>query len=412
MTVSLPVNSEIPSHVPPELVKAFSHISSPGMLPAPGACPYKAIQQLHDGPDIFYSPGLGRMLEGNWVVTRNKHMLEILSNSTNFSSKGTAGVSHLLGESWDMIPLEIDPPNHAKYRKFLNPLFTLSRVEMMSDNISDICVQLIDDIQKKGECEFVGDFSRRFPVRVFMDLMGMPMEDYSTILSWEEKILHSSDIVVRIQGAREIQKYLSELLENRRISPKDDVLSMIATGEVGGEPMTELEQFSMSLFLFVAGADTVASTLGYIFRYLATHAQEQQWLLEDMTRIPVAVEEWLRVYSVVPTSRRVTHDIEVGGVLMKKGDLLSVPLALGNYDEEAFENAGEIKLDRNPNRHIAFTHGAHNCLGSKLARREIITAIEEWIQRMPNFRVPDDRPAVARGGAVFGVDEMHIVWDK
>jgi cytochrome P450 len=405
----------IPAHVPAELVREFSHMSSPGMLPEPGACPFRKIQGLYDGPRIYWCPPIDRMLEGNWVITRSEDMRAILRDPETFSSRGIAGFSHLLGETWDMIPLEVDPPDHQKYRTFLNPLVDPGRIMAMADSIRSVCVELIEDINQKGSCEFIGDFARRFPVRIFMQLMGMPLQDYHTILKWEDMILHSPDMEVRIEGAHAIRDYLVRLLEAREarpgpVRPEDDLLTHIAKGEVEGRPMTATEQLSTSLFLFVAGLDTVASALGYIFRYLATHPDQQRWLREDTGRIPTAMEELYRAFAVVVTSRRVTRDVEIAGVQIKQGDSVSLPLALANYDPEAVPKAAEIDLERRPNAHATFSLGPHRCLGTHLARKEVAIAVEEWLRRMPGLRLVPGTEAVARGGAVFGVDEMHLAW--
>src|SRR5690606_11706763 len=123
---------------------------------------------------------------------------KILGDTESFSSWAIAGFSHLLGEPWDMIPLEVDPPHHMKYRALLNPLFSPPRIKEMCTKIRSLDVELIVGIQNKGNCEFIEDFARRFPVRIFMELMGIPIEDYDTILEWENMILHSPDMEVRI----------------------------------------------------------------------------------------------------------------------------------------------------------------------------------------------------------------------
>jgi len=401
----------IPAHVPPELVKQWNNFTSPGMAAAAGNDPYAAMRELLSGPRIFYSPVSGRLDTGNWVVTRAEDMRRILQDSASFSSKAIAGFSHLLGETWDMIPLEVDPPAHEKFRAVLNPLFTPKRINEMSVKVRATAVELIEGFQRDKHCEFVEAFGRRFPVLIFMQLMGIPLEDYHRILDWEDQILHSTDMEVRVKGAHAIAAYLEEMLAARKQEPQDDLFTIIANAVVEGRPMTDTECLSMSLFLFVAGLDTVASSLGYQFAWLAQHPQAQIYLRENPDRIPTAVEELIRAFSVVITSRKVVRDVEVGGVLMKAGDSVSLPLGLANYDPEAFANADQIDLTRSPNLHIGFTVGPHRCLGSSLARREIILAVEEWTQRIPNFRLAEGKAPVARGGAVMGVDELRLVWD-
>lgn len=403
--------SGVPAHVPPELVRNFSHFTSPGMLPEPGACPYRTMQKLHEEPRIFYAPAEGRMLSGNWVITRAEDQRRILQDTDTFSSYQIAGFAQLLGESWGMIPLEIDPPDHAKWRTLLNPLFTPRRIEQMTNGIRDVAVELIEEIRAQKRCEFVQDFARRFPVRIFMQLMGLPLKDYGRIMAWEEEILHSPDMNVRVRGAQSIRVYLEELMAESERNPNDSLMSYVCNGSVEGRPLEQWEKLSICLFLFVAGLDTVASSLGYQFRYLAQHPEVQTLLRNEPERIPTAVEELIRAFSVVVTSRKVTQDVEVGGVQLKKGDVVSLPLGLANYDPEAFDRAAEVDLGRTPNRHLGFTVGPHRCIGSNLARKELVVAIEEWTQRIPNFRVVPGTEPIARGGAVFGVDRLELVWD-
>jgi cytochrome P450 len=409
--MSQALNGNIPAHVPPELVHNWNQFNSPGMLPAPGNDPYEVIKDLQKQPRVFYALQTGRMVSGNWVVTRADDMRRILTDTDTFSSRAIAGFSQLLGESWDMIPLEVDPPDHAKYRMLLNPLFTPKRINEMTDKMRAVTIELIENVREQQHCEFIEAFARRFPVRIFMQLMGMPDADYDMILDWEHEILHADDIEVRMHGAQSIRVYLLELLADRQRAPRDDMLSLIANGSVENRPLTQTEQLSTALFLFVAGLDTVASTLGFHFRYLAEHPQVQQQLRDHPEQIPAAVEELMRVFSVVVTSRKVIRDVKIAGVQMKAGDVVSLPLGAANYDPAAFDNPGEINLQRSPNLHMGFTVGPHRCIGSNLARRELALAIEEWTRRVPNFRPAPGHPPIARGGAVFGVDELQLVWD-
>ena len=405
------IAQSIPAHVPPELVFDWNHFSSAGMLPSPGNDPYAAMRELHKGPRIFYSPHYGRFDTGYWVVTRAEDMRKILQDSASFSSKVIAGFSLLLGETWDMIPLEVDPPNHEKYRALLNPLFTPKRMNEMSKGVRDVVIELIEGFKANKRCEFVEDFGRRFPVRIFMQLMGIPLSDYETILRWEDQILHSPDMDERVKGACAIRDYLVAALQDRKAHPQDDLFTVISNAQIEGRPITDTEALSMSLFLFVAGLDTVASSLGFQFAWLAQNPEAQTYLRENPDRIPTAVEELIRAFSVVITSRKVVKDVEIGGVLMKAGDVVSLPLGLGNYDPAAFDNADQIDLQRSPNLHIGFTVGPHRCLGSNLARREIVLAVEEWVNRVPNFRLAKGTLPVARSGAVMGVDELQLEWD-
>jgi len=162
----------------------------------------------------------------------------------------------------------------------------------------------------------------------------------------------------------------------------------------------------------MAGLDTVASQLSYIFRHLATDEADRRAIVADPGRIPNAVEELLRYYSIVRVGRRVTRDTDFHGCPMKAGDMVAMPLAFASMDEEAFADAGEIDIDRSVFGNLAFGAGPHRCLGSHLARRELIVAVEEWHKRIPHYRVTEgEQPLEHSGGGVAGLDYLPLSWD-
>jgi cytochrome P450 len=167
----------------------------------------------------------------------------------------------------------------------------------------------------------------------------------------------------------------------------------------------------MTVLLFIAGLDTVAAGIGFDFSYLARHPEDQQRLRSEPALIRNAIEELLRAYSTVQMIRTVTRDTEFGGVRMKQGDLVCCPSQIGNRDPREFPDPDRIDLTRNANRHMAFAYGVHRCLGSHLARRELIASLEEFLARVPPFRIREGTEPVAHGGFVFGVESLHLRWD-
>ena len=174
--------------------------------------------------------------------------------------------------------------------------------------------------------------------------------------------------------------------------------------------MTDDEVLGMCFLVFIAGLDTVTSMLGFHFLHLATHPKDQQRLRENPALIPDAVEELLRAYAIVNGRRRVTKDIEIGGIQMKAGDFVMVSALLGNTDETAFPNPGVVDFDRQDKRHMTFNLGPHRCAGSNLARRELILAIEEWLKRVPSFSAVDQDKIAVRPSGVMGLDNVMLRW--
>jgi cytochrome P450 len=182
---------------------------------------------------------------------------------------------------------------------------------------------------------------------------------------------------------------------------------------VDGRALTDDEVFGICFLLFLAGLDTVTSSLGFHFMHLARHPEQQAELRAHPERIPQAVEELLRAYSIVNMRRTVTRDITIGEATMKRGDFVIISTELGNLDPEQFNDPTRVDFNRADTNvpHMAFAYGVHRCLGSHLARRELRIAIELWLKAVPPFRMAPGRPVRVRAAGVFGVEDLHLEWD-
>jgi len=382
--------------------------------PLAAQCPYQAAAKLHEGPDIFFNvtdeAHLGRA-GGSWVVTRYELQREVLQDAVTFSSHGISGFSGLLGEDWPLVPLELDPPEHMKFRMLLNPLFAPAKINALEPSVRQAAADLIEKVRSEGGCEFMEAFGRPFPVGVFMRLMGLPLEEMPTFLQWEDGLLHGRDPAQRISAARSIKDYLLTLIAKRRARPTDDLVSFAVTSQIDGQPLSDEAVLGICYLFFVGGLDTVAATLGFTFRALAQQPELQRQLRADPDLIPDAVEEMVRAHGVVTTSRYVTRDIEFHGVQLRRGDRVSVPFGLASRDPSEYPEPNKIDFARGNTRNISFSAGPHRCIGSHLARREFKIALEEWMVRVPEFRLaPDEEPRVHATG-VWGVDRLCLVWD-
>ena len=398
----------IPSHVPADRVSNFSIHEDPNMA----KCPFTAATRAHAGPDVVWSPFSRRASgpDGSWVVTRAEDMRTVLGHPDRFSSKGISGFSQLIGDSWDMLPLEIDPPMHTKFRTILNPILYPRVVSSMVAGVVARANELLDRIVEQGHCEFMSAFGRPFPVSIFMQLMGLPAEQMPTFLAWEAGLLHGKDMETRRAAAVEIRDYLRTLAEESRAAPRDDLASLVVTVTVDDRPWTDDEVMGALYLFFVGGLDTVASSLGWFFHYLATHPDQQQWLRENPAEIPHAVEELVRRFSVVVTNRRCVADTELGGVTIKAGDWVTVPFALGSLDPREFDDPMTVDFQRKGVRHFGFAFGPHFCIGSHLARREMAVALAEWLRRVPQWRLKPGAPVIQHGGGVFGIEHLELEW--
>jgi cytochrome P450 len=409
--IEIPESFEAPPHVPPELVRnyAFTHTFDSNILDDPFSQTVRAFDG--DVPPIFYAPGLTIQREkGSWVVTRYRDIKRVYTESDTFSNEGAAGFQYLVGETWPMIPLAIDPPEHRKYRNFLDPWFSPKAVDAMEPKIRANANELIDGFSDRGACDFSYDFGRVFPVRIFLELMGLPFSKFEDFLTWEYSILHSGgDRGKVIFGVQSALDYLRTFIADTKRAPRDDLASYIVNGRIEGRPLTDDEIIGMVFFLWVGGLDTVAATLSLIFRRLALFPEVQQHLRDDPGLIPNAVEEFLRVQPIVNSSRWAKKDTELCGVKIKAGDYVTCLNMAGNFDPEEFACPRELRLDRKPIRHFTLAGGPHRCMGSHLARRELRVALEEWLRRIPPFRLQPDADRTVFPGLI-AAPSLPITW--
>lgn len=400
-----------PAHVPPHLIQELDLWAE---LTARGEQAYTWAATLHQStPPVFWVPRLA-FLPGCWVPRRMEDLRRILQDPETFSSEGLTPYPQMLGENWRLAPLEVDPPEHAKYRALLNPLFTPKKVNALNGDVRQLAGELIDALAPAGRCDFNMDFAKPFPTLIFLKLMGWPLEDRPLFQHWTQTLIKSIDPEVVIENAREITGWIRARIAERRLNPNDDFTSYLLASQIDGRPLTDDEMLGINFLIFIGGLDTVTSTLGLMFCHLARHPEQQAQLRADPTLIPAAVEELLRSYSVVNMRRTVTRDVQVGAAPMKKGDLVLISTELANLDPEVFPRPAEVDLHRSDTQrapHMAFSNGVHRCVGSHLARRELQVALELWLNKVPPFRIAEGTEPRFTAYGVFGMEDLHLEWD-
>lgn len=399
----------VPDHVPETLVGQFNLFTAPGMAPTPMGDPHAAIGMLLSGPPIFFAPGNTRNGEGTWVVVRAEDQRHVLQDGVTFSSNRNI-FSSALGEDWPMIPLEIDPPAHGHWRSLLNPLLSPRRVMHLEPIVRQRAVDLIEGIKARGtSCDVMQDFCFPFAVSIFLQFLGIGWERLHEFVDWANDLLHGTP-EQRTAAARTIVAFLDDLRDLRRQEPTDDFMTFVTQAEIEGRPLTDLEVRGMAVLLFIAGLDTVAAAIGFDLYYLAQNIEQQNSLRAEPDRILLAAEEMLRAFPTVTPVRRATRDVEIHGVLIRAGDLIACPSMTANRDPKEFSDPDQIILGREDNRHVAFAYGPHRCLGSHLARREIVIGLEEWLARIPEFHIKSGSTPMTHGGFVFGVENLMLDW--
>lgn len=392
----------IPQYVPADRVYDFDFISdveSGGLHDA-----YTALHE-HAG-DVFYTPRNG----GHWMVTRMAEAKVVMTNPDIYSS-----VDSLPQLPWPLPqvrlpPQDMDAPEHIRYRLLLLNFLAPKQVKKLEPQIRELVVRLIDPVLSKRNTEFVADIAVPFPVKTFMSMMHMDMARYSEFVRWANGILGSRTAIQRLLPFLRMTRYLKSLIRSRRKAPSDDPVSMLLAAEVDGQKLTDKRVLELCNLLFLAGLDTVTNALTFIMRHLATHPEDQQRLRDNPEQIGNAVEELMRRYAFVTVPRRVTRDTLLSGALLRAGDMVFVSLTAASNDERAFECPAHVDLDRPKPVHIAFNTGPHNCAGATLARLELRVFLEEWLARVPNFRLLENQRIAGRGGNVMALEALRLIW--
>jgi cytochrome P450 len=401
--------SQIPSHVPPELVRPFSLTPRTTSYVDPFA---ELVPKIHEGPAVFWGtdifPGPAG---GGWVIRRNEDLKAVYDNTSEVMKRGNTQFAAMIGESWDIIPTELDPPTHTAFRTALNPLYTPKKIAELEQKVRERSQSLIARIKDRDGCDFIKDYAIPLPVSIFLDLMGLPQDRMQEFLDWENALIHAPTWEVRGRAVKLAKDMLYQAVDARIADPGDDLISQVLKLRVNGRPWSREEVFGHCFNLFLGGLDTVTANLGLHFYHLARHPELQRELREDPSKIENALQELLRAYAAVTTMRLCKQDFTLHGLTIKAGDRIAMSTPLGSNDPEVFPNPQTIDIQRRP-VHLTFGFGLHRCLGAHLARRELDVSLREMLLAIPEFRLEDGFKTPFLLSNVIHVNELQLVWNR
>lgn len=393
----------VPAHVPPHLVVPFDIFDDARLRPDPQAG-YAALPGVL--PDLFYTPLNG----GHWVALRYDAITRILKDPANFSNRNLQIPRS--DEPAVMLPLTLDPPEHAPYRQILMQMFSAKAMHALEPHIRDWAERLLDAVTQQGRCDFVGDVSGILPVSVFMQLMGLPLERLEEFRAWVDESFSTTETEHRNAVYARIMGFMAEVIQARMQTPEDDLVSRLLASEVNGRRLTFDEVMGMSLLLFVAGMDTVANALSFGVRHLAQHPELQQRIAEDPALIPGLVDEILRRFSFTSTQRLVAQDVDVDGVSLKAGDMMFLSFAAAAMDDRFGPDPLAFDPTRaNADEHLTFGGGPHKCAGRHLGRIEMRILFEVLARKWTAIRLAPDARSHIRAGNVIAMDRLDIQFD-
>jgi cytochrome P450 len=390
-----------PRHVPAELVVDFDYREPPGHTKDV----HLAWKRLHEGPDIVWTPRHG----GHWIATRADDIDVMQTDHTRFSYRYVTIPP--IPESPRLAPLEYDPPEHTPFRALISPAFGPAPMRQLEGDLRRLTTELLDDLVPRGHCEFFDDFAKRLPVITFLRLVDLPLEDREYLLEITELSVRPKSEADRVAAYTGLKEYTQKWIVERRRNPGKDLFSRMVNARFDGQLISDYVLEGMLMNVIFGGLDTVASALCFTAHCLATQPEVRRELVADHSLIPNAIEEFLRRYGVPNTARVITHDFDHNGVPFRKDEQVLLPKTLHGLDERRYPDPLRVDVRRDIHRHAGFGDGPHRCPGSFLARLELRIFLEEWLARVPDFRVTEGETVRTSSGPVNGMLHLPLSWD-
>ena len=398
-----------PEHVPAELVREIDMYALDGIENGFHEA-WKALQTA-DMPPLVWTPLTG----GHWVATRGHLIKEIYENPARFSSE-VIFLPKEAGEKYTMVPTRMDPPEHTPYRKLLDSGLNPLQIRKVEQDVRKVAGELIDTFLDKGSCEFSSEYARIFPVKVFMALANLPMSDVPMLAKFAEEMTRPSgntpeEMAEVLDKANQgFNAYVEPIINQRRGGNGTDLITTLVNGTINGEPLAHDKAVSLIALLMLAGLDTVVNFLSFFMIYLARHPEKVAEILNDEIKLRRGVEELFRRFPVVSEARMVAYDMVYQDTKLKRGDMILIPTALAGLDESIFPHAMNVDWDRKASEHATFGGGPHRCAGLHLARLEATVTLQEWLKRIPEFRLEPGCNPVYHSGTVAAVDNVRLIW--
>ena len=400
-------SSRVPPHVPQDLVVDVDFYDLPGAEQDVFAAWKAQLDQwrtLRSGnAPLVWTVRNG----GHWIAANGDALEDLYPDTENLSNSSISIPSY---EGLKIFPGQADGEEHTAYRAAVMKRFNPRAVRELREPIERIATQLIDEFEPRGECDFVAEFAYRLPIILFLDMMDLPVEDGDYLLEQAHRTIRASSDHEKHDALAAIFRYLAGVVAERRVNPGDDLISQLHQTPIAGKNMTQEAVHGISVNLLLGGLDTVASMLGFIMQHLAQDDAARQRLASDPDRMDHHLDEIVRRFPIASLSRVVAQDFEYRGTLLKKNDRLFLPSALHGLDERKFERPMELDFDRKVTTSMTFGRGAHQCLGSYVARIELAVTLRTWLARIPYFRIAPGADIRIASGAINAIKSLPLQW--
>lgn len=336
-----------------------------------------------------------------WLVTRYEDVAAFLKDERFTKKRRTAMTAEQIRKlPWAppmFRPLErnmlnLDPPDHTRLRGLVHKAFTPSLIGQMRDRVQTLADELLEGVAGKGQLDLINDYALPLPIIIITEILGVPTRDRNKFHKWSQAVVNltSPNPTLRlIPSLWTFIRYLRKFIKERRHDPHDDLTSALIQAEEAGDKLSEDELLAMVFLLLVAGHETTVNLIGGGMLALLEHPDQMEKLRRSPALIKTAVEELLRYASPVfmSTERYPREDSNIQGVTIPRGELTLGVIGSANRDETVFENADQLDVAREPNKHLSFGQGIHFCVGAPLARLETQIAINTLLRRMPDLHL-------------------------
>jgi len=352
---------------------------------------------------------------GCYMPTTYQAVREIANDTEHFSSRRVI-VRDIRPEiTATAPPITSDPPEHKPAKQLLLPPFTPDAMKKLEPRVRAICNELIDEFIDDGKCDAAARYTKHIPVRAIAHMLGIAEKDGDLFIKWIHGILELGikDDAALMGAVREMTEYFAGHIEQRKLKPTDDLISTLMNArDKNGQALSDGHVLGSLRLLLIAGIDTTWSAIGSSLWHLAKTPADRERLVAEPELMPIAVEELLRAYSPVTMAREVMKETVISGCPVKPGNMVLLSFPAANRDPAMFPEADKVVLDRKENRHAAFGLGIHRCVGSNLARMEMTVAIEEWLKRIPDFRLDPAGQVTWSEGTVRGPRQLPLLFRK
>jgi cytochrome P450 len=369
--------------------------------------PYPIWQDLREKCPIAHT----ERFRGVYFPSRYEDVRAVAYDTEHFSSRRII-VRETPPPRIPAPPITSDPPEHRPAKNLLLPAFTPDAIREHEPRTREICARLVEGFAGKAGCDAAADYAQEIPVRVIAVMLGLPESEGDRFRRWIHEILELGitrpDILMKAMG--ETTAYFQAEVEKRKSAPRDDLITRLWRATIDGQPITEDHLLGAIRLVLIAGIDTTWSAIGSCFWHLAQHPEDRRRLVGEPALIPTAVEEFLRAYAPVTMAREVIKDTEINGCPIKTGEMMLLSFPAANRDPRIFPDADRVVIDRKENRHAAFGLGIHRCIGSNLARMEITVALQEWLKRIPDFRLDPAAKVTWSEGTVRGPRQLKVLF--